>query len=240
MSVGAFWSAFTLCVLSSWAAQAAGPRPGDLCVNAIQQAEQAHGTPPGLLLTIAKVESGHPDGAGGVTPWPWVIDADGMGQFFDSGPAAVAGVQQALLRGARFVDVGCMQVDLQMHPTAFRSLTDAFDPMLNADYGARFLRALHDGPARGNWYVAVGLYHSSTPDLAADYRAAVTAVGAGLLPHLSGGGPRVGAGRIYLALAGGGATRLNLNRQPARVHRRMSNCQIAAVLGSFLRSRPRC
>ena len=31
-------------------------------------------------------------------------------------------------RGVRLMDVGCMQVNLQMHPDAFPSLDAAFDP----------------------------------------------------------------------------------------------------------------
>lgn len=209
-----------------------------LCAAAIQRAEQKHQTPPGLLLTIGKVESGRRTADGGLEPWPWTINADGTGYFFPTKEEAIAFARDALARGVQFMDVGCMQVDLQYHPTAFRSLDEAFDPAVNADYAARFLHALHDGPAGGNWYVAIGLYHSQTPDLAAYYRMAVAAVGAGL--PVPGMGPRTGTrfAPIRLALAGGGSVRLNLNRQPARIHRHLSACQIATVLGSYLRSRP--
>jgi hypothetical protein len=219
-------------------AAAQAQRQAALCGAGIARAEQAHGTPPGLLLTIGKVESGRRAPDGGLEPWPWTINADGTGYFFPTKGEAVAFARDLLARGVQFMDVGCMQVDLQYHPTAFRSLDEAFDPAANADYAARFLRSLHDGPAGGNWYVAIGLYHSATPDLAAYYRMAVAAVGAGL--PVPGLGPRTGTrfAPIRLALAGGGSVRLNLRRQPARVHRTMSPCQIAAVLGPYLRSRP--
>ena len=217
-----------------------GPRTTSLCEAAILAAEHRYATPPGLLMTIAKVESGRADETGHLTPWPWTIDVDGAGGMFPTKEAAVAGAEAALIDGARFVDIGCMQVDLAMHPDAFRTLEQAFDPAINADYGARFLRALHDGPAGGNWYVAVGLYHSATPGLAAEYRAAVAAVGLGLRPVWSGGGSWLARGRVWYALSGGGAVRLNVYRQPARIHRKPSACRIAAVLGPFLRSRPRC
>lgn len=217
------------------------PRTTSLCESSILAAEHRYGTPPGLLMTIAKVESGRADEAGRLTPWPWTIDVDGAGAMFPTKQAAVTAAEAAIIGGARFVDVGCMQVDLAMHPNAFRTLDQGFDPAINADYGARFLRALHDGPAGGNWYIAVGLYHSATPDLAAEYRAAVASVGLGLHPVWHGSGGGLARGRVWYALSGGGAVRLNVYRQPARIHRgKPSACRIAAVLGPFLRSRPRC
>ncbi len=208
-----------------------GP-PGE-CLTAIAAAERHHGTPPGLLAVIAKVESGRPaPPSGALQPWPWTVDADGQGAFFATKEQAVNWSRDALAAGTvTFLDVGCMQVDLRMHPEAFANLEQAFDPTANADYGARFLRQLHDGPAGGNWFQAVGMYHSRTPILAAVYRAAVTAVAAGLPP------PRMSVGHlsmVRLDLVGGGTLHINANRQPARVHRTLTACQISAILGSYM------
>ncbi|MBV9654798.1 MAG: transglycosylase SLT domain-containing protein [Acetobacteraceae bacterium] len=205
------------------------------CLQAAAVAEKTRQTPPGLLATIAKVESGRPESGSGLRPWPWTIDADGQSLFFPSKDAAVAWARAALARGVGYIDVGCMQVDLPMHPDAFRSLEDAFDPEANADYAAQFLRALRDGPAGGNWFTAIGLYHSRTPEFAAAYREAVAAVGAGRPT------PAVGAGSTRLqflrvALTGGGSARINVGRQPSRIKRRLSACQVARVLGPYLRS----
>lgn len=207
--------------------------PSALCMSAIAAAERHQGTPPGLLAVIAKVESGRPaPPSGALLPWPWTVDADGQGAFFATKEEAVAWSRQALDSGAvTFLDVGCMQVDLRAHPHAFASLDEAFDPVANAEYGARFLRQLHDGVAGGNWFTAVGYYHSQTPILAAVYRAAVAAVAAGLPP------PHMAVGHlstVRLDLVGGGALQINANRQPARHHRTLSACQIAAILGSDL------
>ena len=91
--------------------------------------------------------------------WPWTVDADGEGIFFDTKAQAVAWARKALASGAvTYLDVGCMQIDLRMHPHAFRNLDEAFDPTANAAYGARYLRELPDGDAGGNWYIAIGLY----------------------------------------------------------------------------------
>src|SRR5450432_2902043 len=88
----------------------------DLCSSALLKAEQQYGTPPGLLNSIAKAESGRQiQGATTLQPWPWTLNVDGQGLFFATKEQAVAGVLKALTHGSSFTDVGCMQVDLQFH-----------------------------------------------------------------------------------------------------------------------------
>jgi hypothetical protein len=210
------------------------------CESAIDAAEKKYDLPHALLNSIAKVESGRPiAGMGDIRAWPWTINADGTGLFLDSKAAAIAWVKQAQTTGQHhFIDVGCMQVDLPMHPTAFRNLDEAFDPVTNADYAARYLRSLR-AEANGDWNVAVGLYHSHTPDLAAEYRNRVAAVGAGILTGIGGPEPlysrALRQGTLRLALAGGGMLQINVRRQPRlRPAKAMSRCQIAAVLNPLL------
>lgn len=207
--------------------------PSEQCLTAIKAAEARYATPPGLLAVMAKVESGRSTPlSGALQPWPWTVDADGRGIFFPTKQQAIDWARQAIDGGmVTFLDVGCMQVDLRMHPDAFRSLDAAFSPATNADYGARYLRQLHDTVAAGNWFIAVGFYHSQAPELAAVYREVVAAVGAGLPP------PRMPSGHLAimrLDLVGGRVLRINVNRQPARFHRHLTACQIAAILGSDL------
>ncbi len=215
-----------------------------LCTAALAAAEQRHETLPGLLAAVSKAESGRPiPPLPGLQPWPWAVNADGAAFYFDSKPAAVAWVRAALDRGVRQIDVGCTQINLQSHPRAFRSLDDAFDPAANADYAARFLRQLRDD-AGSNWYVATGWYHSRTPVLAADYRERVAAIAAGRIPPASLGVPlymrAIQQGTLRIQLAGGGVMRINLNRQPAaRPRKRMTACQVAAVLGPYMAANAR-
>ena len=214
------------------------------CTTAIAAAEKAYDLPPHLLGSIAKVESGRPiAGLGDIRAWPWTIDADGQGLFLDSKAAAVAWVKQGLARGLHFIDLGCMQVDWQMHPGAFASVEDGFDPMTNAMYAAKYLRALHD-EAHGDWNVAVGWYHSHSEDLAADYRYRVAQVGAGILTGIGGPEPlyrkAIRQGTLRLALAGGGVLLINVRRQPrTRPGHAMGRCQMAAVLKPLLANRVR-
>jgi hypothetical protein len=213
-----------------------------LCAAAIARAEQHRSFPPGLLPTIGKVESGRPiTSMGDVRAWPWTIEADGTGLYFESKAAAVAWARQGLARGVRFMDVGCMQVDLQMHPNAFATLEDAFDPIINAEYAAKYLQSLAV-EAGGNWNIATGLYHSHTPDLAASYRNRVAAVGAGIVTGIGGPEPlymnALRHGTLHLALAGGGMLWINFHRQPtARPLPQKSSCKVAAILDPLLTRR---
>ncbi len=217
------------------------------CSGALGLAEVRHGTAPGLLSAIAKAESGRPvPPMPGLQPWPWAVNADGAAMYFDSKPAAVTWTRLALARGVRQVDVGCMQVNLQSHPEAFRDLDDAFDPSANTDYAARFLHRLRDD-AGGDWSAAIGYYHSRTPDLAANYRERVMAIAEGRVLPASLGVPlfmrAIQQGSLRIALAGGRVLRINVNRQPSmRGPRRMSACQVAAVLGPYMApaARARC
>jgi hypothetical protein len=208
-----------------------------LCSAAVREAEQRHQLPEGLLLSIARAESGRPVRAmNDIRPWPWTIDADGLGLFLDSKAAAAAWVSSQTRRH-KYIDVGCMQIDLAMHPKAFASLDEAFDPTANADYAARYLSDLYR-EAGGSWDIAVGLYHSHTPYLAAVYREHVAMVGEQVLHGILGPVPlylrAIRQGTLRLPLSSGRYTPINVNRQPARAHRRLSACQIELILGPYL------
>lgn len=148
--------------------------PSQVCRQAISAAERAHGIPPHLLAAIARVESGRRDQRSGkFNPWPWTINFDGQGSFYDIKAQAVAAAGAMRPRVTRSIDVGCMQISLIHHADAFISLDQAFDPMANADYGARFLVQLFSKTQ--SWPKAVELYHSATPELGTDYRLKVYA-----------------------------------------------------------------
>jgi hypothetical protein len=150
------------------------PAPAASCRPAIAAAEQAGAIPPLLLAAIGKVESGRRDPASGeVAPWPWTINADGQGSYYDTKAQAIAAVRALQARGVQSIDVGCMQINLMHHPDAFASLDQAFDPSANATYAARFMNELH--AQTNDWLRAAGQYHSSTPGLGAAYQTEVAA-----------------------------------------------------------------
>ncbi len=139
------------------------------CEPPILAAEKQYKIPTGLLLAISIVETGRPDQrTGEKKAWPWSVNANGQGLFFNDRTSAVAWVQQAQKSGIASIDIGCMQVNLAAHPTAFRTINDGLDPAINADYAARFLLSLYQQSA--DWREAVGAYHSRTEAFAIPYR----------------------------------------------------------------------
>jgi hypothetical protein len=173
--------AFALLGIALWPAAASaqsmparGFNEGHLCRAAITEAERSANVPRGLLQAIGRVESGRRDPeTGQFAPWPWTTNAEGEGKYFPTREAAIAHVRQLQARGVRIIDVGCMQVNLHHHPNAFASLEQAFDPLINARYAARFLSELNGG--RADWRQAAGHYHSQTPERAGPYREKVLA-----------------------------------------------------------------
>jgi hypothetical protein len=148
--------------------------PATLCETAITTAEYVNRLPPRLLGAISLTETGRIDPATGrLRPWPWTLNAEGEGRFFDSRAAAIAAVKALQDRGVRSIDVGCLQVNLMYHPEAFASLEQAFDPRDNANYAARFLNSLYANSK--DWPSAIAAYHSETPALGEIYRVLVTA-----------------------------------------------------------------
>jgi hypothetical protein len=181
-AIWSFWIAVS-CVLGTGpGALAASPEtsPAVLCDQAIAAAERRLQLPASLLAAVGRVETGRIDQAGAMHPWPYTINAEGTGAFFATKKAAIAAVQALENRGVRSIDVGCVQVNLLHHPTAFLNLDEAFDPLMNTAYGARFLRRLYD--EMRSWPAAIAAYHSRTPELGAHYQARVMAIWTGGAP----------------------------------------------------------
>lgn len=168
-------AALLLCVLLAWPARAEFAGAGSVCRSAIAAAERGTMIPDRLLAAIAVIESGRRNpSTGTVSPWPWTINAEGVGHLYDSKAEAIAAVESLRARGVRSIDVGCMQVNLMHHADAFSSLEEAFDPAANARYAARFLSQLYQ--QSGTWPRATAGYHSLTPEIGDDYARKVLAV----------------------------------------------------------------
>ena len=113
------------------AAEAAKAEPEvyELCEIAADKAEADYQIKPNLLQTIASVESGRWNAeAGKRVAWPWTVHAKGKGRYYKTKAEAIAAVQDLQRRGITNIDVGCMQINLKYHGTAFKNLDEAFDP----------------------------------------------------------------------------------------------------------------
>lgn len=122
------------------------------CRDEILIAARRHGVPESVALTVARVESGGNPLAMNIQGWPaWAATTTD----------AVNAIRKLRAAGVTSIDVGCMQINLKHHPTAFPRLESAFDPKANVDYGIRFLKQLH--ARTQSWGKAIASYHSSDP-----------------------------------------------------------------------------
>lgn len=139
---------------------------GAICDQAASQAAMESGVPLDILLGITRVETGR--GRNGVVqPWPWTVNIEGTGAWFDTADHALRHVLERQAAGARSFDVGCFQINHRWHGEHFASIAEMFDPLQNARYAAQFLTDLHQ--EFGSWRVAVGAYHSRTRRHASRY-----------------------------------------------------------------------
>jgi hypothetical protein len=192
-----------------------GGDAGLQCRRAVQQAGRAAGVPEHLMSAIARVESGRRGADGQMQPWPWSINVAGTDHVYDTKEQAIIAVRQYQAQGIASIDVGCMQVNLMHHPHAFTSLEQAFDPVANAAYAARFLLRLF--AQTGSWAAATADYHSATPELGGPYQQKVMSV----LPQETLADARLGGatGQIGAVWPGGLARApLRFLSQPPAAH----------------------
>ena len=86
------------------------------------------------------------------------MNVDGQAVHSASLAEAMARFAQAKGRGAKFIDIGCMQINHRFHGADFRSLSEMFDPARNVEYAANFLKALK--AQEGSWTLAVARYNA--------------------------------------------------------------------------------
>jgi hypothetical protein len=116
-------------------------RTWDACSRAAEAAAKAADIPREWMHAIALAESGRGSGRDR-TAWPWTVNDQGKGIWFDRKGDAVRHVEQRLAAGREMIDVGCFQINWRWHGQAFPSVEAAFDPQQNARYAAKFLREL--------------------------------------------------------------------------------------------------
>lgn len=156
-----------LAVLASASGAArAGGDPSSTCLNSIHRIAQTHQVPAELLRAIARVESGRVvsgrvESGGLLQPWPFAINAAGTSYFAGDIQEAIRIVGRKRQAGVDSIDVGCMQINLKWHPTAFSSLSEGFDSDRNVRFAAGFLLQLKE--RHGSWAEAVAHYHSGRP-----------------------------------------------------------------------------
>jgi len=194
--------------------------PPAMCESAISGAEGDHKLPTRVLAAISMRESGRLDPeTGRARPWPWTINYEGAGHYYATKAEAIAAVQDIQAAGGQSIDVGCMQINLMHHPSAFANLDEAFDPSRNAAYAGRFLKALF--ASFGDWGTAIAAYHSRTPGKGEAYRDQVVAswnpkdpavlAKLSLAPAAVIAGPIAGLPLVYMPFAKAGPIQISSN-----------------------------
>ena len=117
------------------------------------------GVPAWLLFGVAMQESRLALGRETI-PYPWTLCVRGAGERHASYEHTLARLKRLVGAGITNVDCGAMQVNWHWHQDKLRSFELALDPYPNLAVGARILRG-HCADT-GNWFSAVGLYHTGS------------------------------------------------------------------------------
>ena len=131
----------------------------NLCSNYFDYYEQKHEIPKHLLRSISIIETGRwHSKAKFYFPWTWAVNQGGKAYYFANKKEAIKGVKKMLEKGVTNIDIGCMQINLHHHPSAFLNLDQAFEPQDNIEYAALFLKGHYR--QSNDWQKAVAYYHS--------------------------------------------------------------------------------
>ncbi|MEI9899729.1 MAG: transglycosylase SLT domain-containing protein [Hyphomicrobium sp.] len=125
----------------------------NVCEQELVRAAAVHNVPLGMLYAIGLSESGR---RGSLQPY--ALNVDGRAAYELSKPEALRAFRQAKLGGAKFIDIGCMQINHRYHSGSFDTVEDMFDPAKNVAYAARFLSDLKE--REGSWTKAIARYHA--------------------------------------------------------------------------------
>ncbi|MGH1463882.1 MAG: transglycosylase SLT domain-containing protein [Cognatishimia sp.] len=162
-----FMSLIMAVLLLPYSARAKPQDPSEICEQSARHAAQKTGVPQQVMRAIMLVETGQRKD-GNFTAWPWTVNMEGKGVWFDSRPQALDYTQNHHDKGSRSFDIGCFQINYRWHGAGFDSISHMFDPNANALYAAKFLQQLYQ--ETHDWSRAAGAYHSRTPKYAQKYR----------------------------------------------------------------------
>jgi soluble lytic murein transglycosylase-like protein len=156
-----FVAAFTFNMSGAvWASIGSALPDNQACEREMLRAAREHKIPVNVLYAVSLTESGR---RGRLDPF--AINIEGKAAFSQSREEAMEKVRTARARGAKLIDIGCMQINHHYHASRFSSLSEMFDPARNVDYGARFLIELK--LREGTWTMAVARYHAGASNTAA-------------------------------------------------------------------------
>ncbi len=119
----------------------------------MSRAAKKYDVPLGVLYAVGLTETGQKGSL-----HPYALNIEGPSFFAANVQDAIQRFEEARKTGAKLIDIGCMQINHFYHGSHFRSVDEMFDPHLNVDYAAQFLRELKG--REGSWTLAAARYHA--------------------------------------------------------------------------------
>lgn len=129
---------------------------------------QVYGIPYKYLFAIAMQESKRKLPNGSVLPWPWTLNVAGDSKFYNTSEAMWVDLVALVGQGRTNIDIGLMQINYKWHHKRANSLLDLTRPEVNLNIAAQILVGEHKR-CEGDWWCAVGGYHSYREALANNY-----------------------------------------------------------------------
>jgi Transglycosylase SLT domain len=146
------------CTAADLTSKAANPANDRKVPDGYVTIARQHAIPPVILFSVALQESEMMFGTKQILPWPWTLNVKGTPYRYQTRIAADAALKSFLDAKTTLVDVGLMQVCWHYFADRLRSPAIALEPYWNLRVGASILR--DHFVDTGNWFVAIGRYHS--------------------------------------------------------------------------------
>ncbi|MCT7665864.1 transglycosylase SLT domain-containing protein [Shinella kummerowiae] len=143
--------AASLCVLAASTSDAEAAVGS--CEREILAAAAKYDIPAGILYSVGLTETGRKGSL-----QPYAMNIEGKAFFGQDRQDALQAFEAARARGAKLIDLGCMQINHHFHGDQFASPAEMFDPRKNVEYAAAFLARLH--ARHETWTMAVARYHA--------------------------------------------------------------------------------
>jgi soluble lytic murein transglycosylase-like protein len=131
----------------------ANAEPAVACEQEMIRAARTYDVPLAVLYAIGMTETGRRGSL-----HPYALNIEGPSFFPATLSEATSRLRAARSRGAKLIDVGCMQINYHYHGSRFRSPEAMFDPHANVSYAAQFLKQLR--AREGSWTLAAARYHA--------------------------------------------------------------------------------
>ncbi|TCD16213.1 transglycosylase SLT domain-containing protein [Oricola cellulosilytica] len=145
-------------------------RNNGVCERYVADAAHKYGVPAAVLYAVGLTESGL-----GGRLHPFAMNIEGETRFAGSASEALRILADARRKGARLIDLGCMQINHYYHRDQFPTDAAMLDPQRNVMYAASFLKSLKN--KHKTWSMAVARYHAGPDNNAAQKRYVCRVIG---------------------------------------------------------------